>query len=55
MYIVVFMVVAMVVHHMDTQYPIMEAVWELLRKTETKKATDIWQRPHPKKIMNRRS
>jgi hypothetical protein len=52
---VVFMVVAMVVHQMDTQYPIIDAVCELLRNTDMKKATEIWQSPHPKKTMNKRS
>jgi hypothetical protein len=48
-----FIVTAIVQAQIDMVYPTIEAVCELLMKTEKKKERETWQRPHPKKIKDR--
>jgi len=47
-----FIELANVETHIERKYPIIEAVEELFKKTETKKAIEIWHKPQAKKTIN---
>jgi len=35
--------------HIESKYPMMEAVWAIWRKAEKKNEREIWANPHPTK------